>query len=333
LSIKIGAIHLFRRTSPKIEAVNSISELRKVMIGGLEQWLLIRGENKNNPLLLLVHGGPGGAQIGFNRDYQQDLEKHFIVVNWDQRGAGLSYSNNIPVETMNINQFLHDLIDVTVYLKKEFQKEKIILVGHSWGSILGMLAIHKYPEHYIHYFGVSQVVNLGKSEALSYDLLLEKAIEQNHKEAVKKLKEIGKPPWDHLKFDRIHQKYTEELGGGMSHDGKLVKEMAKKLIRSKEYTFFDVVRHVKGQLFSMKNMITELRKFDLNNEVQTVHVPVTIIMGRHDLTVPHLPTQEFFDHLQAPSKEWVYFEQSAHSPNYEELKKFTQKIIETITYY
>ncbi|WP_142383710.1 hypothetical protein [Peribacillus deserti] len=82
----------------------------------------------------------------------------------------------------------------------------------------------------------------------------------------------------------------------------------------------------------MSNMISEIRKFDLNNEVQTVLVPVTIIMGRYDLTVPHRPTQEFFEHLQAPSKEWMWFEQSAHSPNYEELEKFTQKIIKTITY-
>lgn len=321
---------MFRRTTPKIEGIKAVSELKKIIIGGVEEWLLIRGENINNPLLLLVHGGPGAAQIGFNRDYQQDLEKHFIVVNWDQRGAGLSYSKKIPVETMNINQFLHDLNDITVYLKKEFQKEKIILVGHSWGSLLGMLAIHNYPEHYIHYFGVSQVVSMSIAEALSYDLLVERAIERNHEKAVKKLKEIGKPPWDHLKSDRIHQKYTEEFGGGISHDGKLIKDFVKKLIKSKEYTLFDLVRQVKGQLFSMKTMINELREFDLNNEVQLVHVPVTMIMGRHDLTVPHQPTQEFFEKLQAPNKEWVFFEQSAHSPNYEELEKFTQKVIETI---
>ncbi|KMY54330.1 proline iminopeptidase [Bacillus sp. FJAT-27231] len=324
---------MFRRTTPKIKDINAISELRKIIIGGIEQWLLIRGENKNNPLLLLVHGGPGAAQIGFNRDYQQDLEKHFIVVNWDQRGAGLSYSKKIPTETMNIPQFLNDLNELTIYLKKEFQKEKMFLIGHSWGSILGMLAVNKYPEHYFHYFGVSQVVSMSEAEALSYDLLVKRANELNNEQAIKKLKEIGKPPWDNLKFDKVHQKYLEMLGGGISRDGKLVKDMAKKLLKSKEYTIFDVVKLVNGQLFSMKAMINELREFDLKNEIKMVHVPITIIMGRHDLTVPPQPTQEFFNHLQAPSKEWVYFEQSAHSPNYEEQEKFTQIIIEKINHY
>ncbi|WP_462411548.1 alpha/beta fold hydrolase [Neobacillus sp. Marseille-QA0830] len=321
---------MFKRTTPNIRGQNAVSDLRKVIIGGVEQWLLIRGENRNNPMLLLVHGGPGAAQIGFNRDYQQDLEKHFIVVNWDQRGAGLSYSKKIPAGTMKIAQFLNDINEVTIYLKQEFQKEKIYLIGHSWGSILGMLAVSKYPEHYFHYFGVSQVVSMSKAEALSYDLLLERAAELNHKEAIKKLKEIGKPPWDHLKSDKVHQKYLEILGGGISHDGKLVGDFAKKLIKSKEYTLLDVVRHLNGQLFSMKMMISELREFDLSNEVQMVKVPVTLMMGRYDLTVPHQPTQEFFDRLQAPRKEWMHFENSAHSPNYEEQEKFTQKLIETI---
>ncbi len=321
---------MFTRTTLKIEGVNAVAELRRIIIGGVEQWMLIRGDNRNNPLLLLVHGGPGAAQIGFNRHYQQELEKQFIVVNWDQRGAGLSYSKKIPAETMNIAQFLEDLQEVSIFLKKEFQKEKIYLIGHSWGSIIGMLAVNNYPEHYFHYFGVSQVVSMSKAEALSYDLLLVRAVEQNHEQAIKKLKQIGRPPWDHLKSDRVHQKYLEILGGGISHDGKLVRDFAMKLIKSKEYTLFDVVRHMNGQLFSMKKMIKELREFDLSNEVKKVKVPVTLMMGKYDLTVPHQPTKEFFDQLQAPRKEWVCFEQSAHSPNYEEQDRFTQEIIRTI---
>lgn len=317
---------MFSRSTPKVHGSNPVSELIKMNIGGVGQWLLIRGENKDNPVLLMLHGGPGAAQIGFNRDYQQELEKHFIVVNWDQRGAGLSYSKTVPRESMNVEQFLLDTIEVTEFLKKEFQKDKIYLIGHSWGSILGLLAIHKYPEHFIHYFGVSQVVSMKAAEELSYELVLAKAREQNHLKAINELTAIGKPPWSSLKHDRIHQKYLDLFGGGISHDGKFVKELVKKLIKSKEYTFLDVIRHMKGQLNSMKIMAAEMRELDLGN-IYKVEVPVTIIMGKHDMQVPNAPTLEFYEQLEAPIRECIVFENSAHSPNYEELDRFTEVVL------
>lgn len=331
--IRKRGTYMFKRYTPKIEGSNSVAELKKLTIGGVDQWLLIRGENKNNPLLLMIHGGPGAAQIGFNRDYQQELEKHFIVVNWDQRGAGLSYSKNLPKETMTVDQFLSDTIEVTTYLKKAYQKESIFLIGHSWGSMLGLLAIHVHPEHFTHYFGVAQVASMKATEELSYELILKKATELNDQKAIKELTQIGKPPWNSLKHDKVHQKYLELFGGGISHDGKLVKEFIRKLLKSKEYTFFDAINHVKGQLFSMKTMINELRELDLKNIIQKVEVPITMIMGKHDLTVPHAPTQAFFDQLVAPSKEWISFENSAHSPNYEELEKFTQVVLDRLKGY
>lgn len=324
---------MFKRRTPSIEIENSISELKKVKIGGWDQWLLIRGENVNNPVLLLLHGGPGTAQIGFNRYYQQELEKHFIVVNWDQRGAGLSFSKNIPVESMNISQFLEDLIEVTQYLKSEYRQEKIFLVGHSWGSLLGMLAIKEHPEHYFHYFGVSQVVNMRRAEEVSYDLLIEKVKESNNLKALQDLIKIGKPPWSHLKEDRIHQKYLDAFGGGISHDGKLINQFLLKLIKSSEYTFLDVIKHLQGQVFSMKTMITELRDFEMEKMIDKVEVPVTFIAGKYDLQVPSQPTKEFFDKLVAPKKEWMIFEESAHSPNYEEIENFTKVILERSVHY
>jgi len=234
---------------------------------------------------------------------------------------------------MNIDQFLNDTIEVTTLLKKEFQKDKIVLVGHSWGSVLGMLAIHKHPEHFSHYIGVSQVTSMSIAEELSYELVLEKANELNNQKALKQLTEIGKPPWNNLKHDGIHQKYLDLFGGGISHDRKLVKEFVKKLLKSKEYTIFDVVNHVKGQMFSMKNMINELRSFEMKDVIHNVKVPVTFIAGKYDLQVPPLPAKEFFDHLQAPSKEWVVFEKSAHSPNYEEKDQFIEKVLEIVSRY
>lgn len=117
-------IPMFTRKAPQIYNQNSISELSNITLGKLEQWIYIRGVNEENPILLMLHGGPGATQIGFIRTFQQELEKHFVVINWDQRGSGLSYTKKIPLETMNINQFVDDTIELTDYLINRFNKNK-----------------------------------------------------------------------------------------------------------------------------------------------------------------------------------------------------------------
>ena len=143
----------FKRTGLKIES------LEPVKINGIDQWLLIRGNDETNPILLYLHGGPGHSLIPFAHVATDKLVDKFIVVYWDQRGTGLSYNDKIPPETMNISQFIDDTKTVTEYLKKKFGKEKIYLLGHSWGSMLGTLTVDKYPEDYVAYIGVGQVVN------------------------------------------------------------------------------------------------------------------------------------------------------------------------------
>lgn len=318
---------MFTRNTAAIQNENSIFELKPITLGGIQQWISIRGRDTTLPVLLFLHGGPGTGQIGIIGDYQKELERSFVVVNWDQRGAGLSYTREVTKESMTIEQLLNDTIELTHYLKKEFHQEKIYVVGHSWGSILGLLAINKHPECYRHYFGVSQVISMSKVEGLSYQLVLEKAIEQNHQKAISQLEKIGKPPWSRLKYDRIHQKYTETFGGGISHDGKLMSSFLKKLIKSKEYTWLDIIRFIKGQYFSISTLIDDIRNLDLSDTIQYVDVPVTLIMGRYDLTVPAEPTCTWFESLQAREKDWVWFEHSAHSPLFEENEKFIDLIL------
>ncbi|MGE7674146.1 alpha/beta fold hydrolase [Lysinibacillus sp. NPDC094403] len=317
---------MFSRKTVGIRRENAIAELKSILVGGVEQWLLIRGEDQSLPVLLFLHGGPGTSQIGIIADYQKELEKHFIVVNWDQRGAGLSYSKKIPQESMKVDRLLEDTFEVTNYLREEFQQDKIYLIGHSWGTILGLWAIHRHPEWYHHYIGVSQVISVQKTEELSYQLVLEKAKEQEHQKAITQLNEMGKPPWSNMKNDRIHQKYLESFRGGISHDGKLIYTLIKKMLKSKEYSLFDIFRFVKGQFFSMNNLIDEMRRIDLSETIQSVEVPITLMMGRHDLTTPPEAAREWFDSLQAKNKTWLWFENSAHSPLFEENQRFVDII-------
>lgn len=175
---------MFIRKTPRIEnATHSIAFLEKHLIGGINQWLLIRGQDSRKPILLWIHGGPGAAQIGFNRHYCTDLEQDFIVVNWDQRGAGLSYSSRIPPETMNIDQMVDDLIEIVKQLCSRFQQQKVYLLGHSWGTILSILAVKRYPELFHGYFSVCQLVNFSENERASYEFTLRQAQETANKKA------------------------------------------------------------------------------------------------------------------------------------------------------
>lgn len=310
-----------------ISGDNSISELNGVSIGGLEQWVYIRGKNKENPILLMLHGGPGTGQIGFIRKFQAELEQHFVVVQWDQRGSGLSYSKKIPSETMNIAQFVQDTIEVTKYILNRLDKHQLYLIGHSWGSILGMLTITHAPSLYKRYFGVAQVTHAKSSDKLSYTKLLEKAQTQNNKKAYEALLQIGPPPWKNLKHDRIHQKYIETFGGGVTRDGKMVKKILRNLLTSKEYTFIDCIRFLQGQFFSMKSLQAEMVQMNLMEKIDRVNLPIYFIMGKHDLIIPYEPTEKFFNEIKAPEKKWALFKNSAHSPMWEEPEEFLEILV------
>jgi len=122
----------------------SVSEIVKIKLGGVDQWILLRGQDIANPVALYLHGGPGGALMPLVRHYTGELERHAIMAVWDQRGAGKSYSKKIPIESMKISQYLSDAHELVAYLKKRFNKKKIFLIGHSWGSILGMKLIQRH---------------------------------------------------------------------------------------------------------------------------------------------------------------------------------------------
>ena len=318
---------LFKRKAPKMSGVDAISELEKVMIGDIEQWIYLRGENCHHPILLMLHGGPGTGQIGFMRKFQQQLEKNFVVVQWDQRGSGLSYSKNIPLESMNIDQFVHDTIKITEYILKRLNQKKLYLVAHSWGTIIGMLAISRAPQLFYRYFGISQVVHVAENETFSYTHVLEKAKRENHEKAYKELLKIGPPPWDDLKYDRVHQKYVEAFGGGITRDGKMVNKILLSLLTSKEYTLLDCFRYFKGVYFSLNSLQAEMRKVDLNEQVDRIELPIYFLMGKYDLTAPYEPTKDFFERIDAPEKQWILFENSAHTPSLEEPDKFREIIM------
>ncbi|QOR67964.1 alpha/beta hydrolase [Cytobacillus suaedae] len=302
---------------------NSIVSLEKVKIGGVNQAILIRGENASNPVLFMVHGGPGQSEMYLSHILNGPLEKHFTIVNWDQRGAGKSHTKAVKPTSMNLAQFVSDAEEVIHYVKKKLNKthEKFYLQGHSFGTILSMLMIQQYPHHFHAYIGLAQNIGLTETLRVSYDFVMKKAKETGNQKAISELESIGKPPFHH--FSKGLWKYSvwlEKFGGKMhSRPGR---EVFKAIFSAPEYGLVDKINFVKGSLFSVKHLHQELLQVDLGKLVTKVDIPIYFFIGKHDYACPFELSEQYFDILQAPSKELLYFEHSAHMPHYEETERY-----------
>lgn len=169
-----------------------IDVFEAIELGGLPQWISAKGDSSENPLLLILHGGPGMPAGPIILENNKNLFEHFIVVNWDQRGAGKSFSADINEKTLTTELLLSDTEELARYLKKRFNKKKIYLAGHSWGTFLGLKTVAAYPEHFYAYIGISQIVTPVEGELISYNYALERARDENNEEAIKTLTEPGK---------------------------------------------------------------------------------------------------------------------------------------------
>jgi len=313
----------------------SITELLKFPINGVDQWVLIRGNDINNPILLYLHGGPGASEM-FNRAFQSQLEEFYTVVNWDQRGAGKSYSRSIPLATMNIEQFISDTLELIEVLRKRFKKDKIYLMGHSWGSLLGMLLINLRPELFTAYIGLGQVICFKTGEEISYHYTLEKARLVNNKKAINDLEKIGFPPYRNgVDYISIQRKWLSKFGGS-THRKKSLKSMKSTAIRvltSKEYSLYDYIKFIKGIYFTLKRstLLTELYQYDLFSLIPKVEIPVYFLAGRYDYCTPWELVEQYFNYVSSPKKELIWFEQSAHSPNIEERDLFCNVLINIVS--
>lgn len=301
---------MFHRRTPGIPGSNSIATLKTIEINGTSQTLLLRGQDRRNPILLFLHGGPGTAQISFARKWLQELERDFVVVNWDQRGAGLSYSGEIPRKSMNIAQFIDDTRAVSERLLEWFGQEKLFLVGHSWGTVLGTLTAARYPQLFHAYVGMGQVAAMADNEAVSYRFTLQTAKQRGDQKAVRELERIGPPPYPGFRQLGVQRKWLRRYGGVMrkgSMAGLLLVSLA-----ATEYTVADFIRLGLGQQFSINCLWDELMTVNLPVQVPRLELPVYYILGRYDQNCPGELAVDYFNRLSAPFKELIWFENSAH---------------------
>jgi pimeloyl-ACP methyl ester carboxylesterase len=300
----------------------AIDTVESVVLGNVTQWISVRGNDDSAPLMLFLHGGPGTAQIMFTRRPQRDLERSFIVVNWDQRGAGKSYDKHINVADMTIERFVLDAEELVAELLARFGRKKLFLVGHSWGSILGLKVTEKRPEVIHAYIGMGQVVHMIRGEQISYRFTLEEARKRGRRKAVRQLESIGVPPYKDLASAGIQRKWLYKFNGA-TFEGTTYGTLLCNL-SLRDTSIGDIVRFIRGAMFSLKCLEEQQMKIDFLSEPPELRVPVYFCCGRRDYNVPFELVLEFYEKLNAPHKEIVWFEKSGHLPGFEEPGEFSR---------
>lgn len=314
---------------------NSIAEMRMVSLGDTKQSIIIRGEDRDNPVLLLVHGGPGSAEIPLFRYYNAALKKSFVVVYWDQRACGKSYTKRDATAPLFVQMFVQDLCDLALYLKEVLGKEKIFLLGHSWGTLLGILAASQHPELFHAYVGTGQVASMPESELESYRFALKAAQEQNNVKAVRELEAIGEPQngvyISGITGIHTQRKWLNHFGGAV-FDSKNMRKFIFTFFTCPEYSLADIFRFFKSLNAPARNKLSqeEFLKIDLFNTIKKIDVPVYFFLGRHDYQVSSVVAEKFFHKIAAPQKKLVWFEQSAHSACFEESEKFNRLMVDVV---
>lgn len=306
----------------------SIAEIRFLRLGGLEQWVMIRGESlANPPPLILLHGGPGFGETRLFRHFNAPLEKSFTVVCWDQRGTGKSFDRHIPRSSMTVEQFIADLDELVEAVCKRVEKNKVAIFGHSWGSALGVLYAARFPEKVAAYVGSGQVGDWAAGESASYAFGITEAQRLNNRKALKELRAIGPPPHtvSRLWTERTWlQRFEGQMKAGVLWN------MGRIVLGRPESSIFDLPNIWRGFRFSLDAMWAEVSALDLTKLVPALEMPVFFFLGRRDHWVPPETSVAYFDALSAPSKKLVWFEKSGHEPFVDEAARFNAAMAELV---
>ena len=320
-----------------ISSPTGINSLEAVQIGGIDQWIEVRGQNVNNPILLFIHGGPGVAFIPLSGAFQGPWEKYFTVVQWDQRGAGKTYASNdreLLRRTINIPQMEQDTLEVVNYLRNRFKREKIYVLGHSWGSILGLWLAHEHPDLIYAYVGVGQVINMQQNDEVAYQDTLQQARKIHNEQAVKDLESIVPypPPNVDKRKESIARYWEGELLGpppsGVAFtDGKRI---VSDLLSAPEYSLADDYGFLRGTSFSLDILLPEMWKVDLNKLGSDFRAPIFFFEGRYDQYCRSSLIWEYSQTIKAPQKGFIWFENSGHFPFFEEQQKFRDELVHEV---
>lgn len=312
-----SVIPLRRGHTPQYPSPDSIAALEQITLGGSPQWVLIRGANRSNPLLLLLHGGPGMPTMYLAHDFQQELEQNFVVVQWDRRGAGKSFAAGLSGPEITVSREIEDTIELIDRLRTRFHQQKIYLVGFSYGSYLGILVAQRAPQLLSAYVGIGQLACSDEENRTIQDAWIrEQATRNADQAAVDEL--TGKKPLDREKW---LFKYGAEIRSARNWWPLMWSGL-----RSPEYTFQDVLNVKRGVTLTASKLRYDMMNGSILENVSALQIPVYFFTGRFDYTDPTSCTVRLFDKISAPTKKIIWFEHSAHFVFLDEPSRFAAEM-------
>jgi pimeloyl-ACP methyl ester carboxylesterase len=317
----------------RIVTDEGVERLEKVRIGGIDQWVSIRGNDRRNPVLLMLHGGPGWVAMPSSWYFQRGWEEYFTVVQWDQRGAGKTYVENDPAKiapTMTRERMVEDAVEMVAWLRSEFGKDKVFVLGHSWGSYLGLELARRKPQWMHAYIGMGQVSDAPESERRGWAWTLQQARRDGNAEAIADLESLapyaqGDAPVPLA--DLMKQRKWLNFYGGMVHNRRGGEAEGAAIALSPEYSDADVAGIWVANDFSVSRLLSEALTLDMGR-VQRLDCPLLLLLGRYDYNVSSSLAAEWFERVQAPSKQLVWFEHSAHEVMNEEPGKTLLSLVQ-----
>jgi proline iminopeptidase len=319
----------------KIVSGNGVEELLEIPVGGTRQWISVRGRDRANPVLLMIHGGPASPEMPTRWYFQGGWEDYFTVVQWDQRGAGKTYNANDPQQikpTLSLQRITQDAAEVVQYLRAKYGKEKIFVLGHSWGSVVGLSLAREHPQWLYAYVGMGQMVSFTEGERDGYEQTIRRARETGNAQAVRELEALapypnpdGSVPLDKLGRER---QWSVALGGLMWGRASLGAYYALADL-SPDYTAADLDAIDKGSALSLGSLLPAMTAFDMS-KVTVWRCPIILFAGRHDFTTPSTVVARWYERIHAPQKKLIWFENSAHMIMVEEPGRMLVHLVEDV---
>jgi pimeloyl-ACP methyl ester carboxylesterase len=317
----------------RIVTPNGVERLEAVRIGGIEQWVSIRGADKRNPVLLFLHGGPGYVSIPMSWWFTRGWEEYFTVVQWDQRGAGKTFllnSRAALAPTMTLERMVADAQEMVSWAARELGKEKIFVLGHSWGSYLGLELAKRQPRSLHAYIGLGQITNSPESERRGWQFALANARRERNAQAVRELQAVapyfspGRP--SPLKDLYVQRRWLEYYGGSMAyrHDSNAETDLSK---LSPDYTAAEIAHIWDGNEFSEHYLLQQVLALD-ESATRQLDCPLIVCAGRHDFVVNSELAAQWCAQVRAPHKQLVWFENSGHLAMTDEPGKFFTTLLQ-----
>lgn len=326
-------------TAPIVDAdgdpvPGSVASLERVEIGGADQWLVIRGHDASNPVLLFLSGGPGASELPRVRRFNEGLERHVTLVVWEQRGCAKSFGAGR--DDLSLERYVDDVIELSAYLADRFDREKVYLLGHSWGSIPGLMAAQARPELFHAYLGSAQMIDVLETDRVVYAQLLEHARAEGDARLERRLLELGAPPYTEgspimAYKDVLGRAYAEFEAPAVSDpeyraDGDLMKL----LLRTREYTLRDKIGFLRGMVSTFDAVYPQLQDLDFRVSATRLELPVYLMLGRNDANATPWLAEAWFEALDAPTKRLWWFEDAGHGLLWERNEHFHRLIAEEI---